>query len=1341
MTGIITVENIIVIGASAGGLDPLQGLIKALPGQLDSTSIIIAQHTSPNYESMLADLLRKSTKLALEKAKSDTVLKTNTIYICPPDMDVRLLNGKFHFSEPGNGVGPKPSVDKLFESAALAYKEKCIGVILSGTGHDGTNGIAAIKRNGGLVIVQDPDTAGYSGMPDSAILSNMVDLVLDPASIGNELPKLLDPAYRAEMARSNPPDEEEEHIKEVLSLLHQKTGTDFSGYKASTINRRLDKRLYDKKYASLEKYLQEVKDNPEELDQLFQYMLIGVTHFFRNPDSVEVLRTALKQSLAEHTPGSNFRVWIPGCASGEEAYTIAMLLDDLISKGSPQPDQIQIFATDIDQMPLTKARIGRYSANSLEFTPKYFKEKYFTESDGQFLIDPAIKKNILFSKHDITSHPPFLRLNLVSCRNLLIYFKPTLQNQIIPLFHYTLEQEGLLYLGKSETIGRFKNLFETVDSRHKIYRKRLTDSNVSNIPILKPLVRPTKQYKSTKNLLNEPMTISSMVKETFYNSYEHPYIVIDDGLNILEINKDVSFFLSLQHGTPNLNAIKLIHPDLKLDLRTLTGLAYNSLTSVTGNYRKIVRDNEKKIVRLKIQPTLYSKPKSPYFIVSFDIAGENDALSSSVLLEQEKSPTENPIIAELEHELAATKEHINTLVEELETSNEELQSLNEELQSSNEELQASNEELETSNEELQATNEELNVAYNEIRETSSKLEEKSLTLNVSQSNLKSVLENTQQAFVLIDSNYKILLFNNYAFKLYIELFGIKLEEGNVYIDLLPGDSLQAFQKSFKDALNGKQGTVEEVLNDGKNRQRYLAFNYTPIESSSTRSIRTVSLSCIDITDKRHYEIALEKAYDQSASESQLWRSVFEDSPDSIAIFSGEEYTISYANKAFKDIFPKRELQDQKLLQTIPEIETQGFLSIIDKVRESGKTISKKEAPVRIIQDQGEPTTKYFNLTFRSVQERNEELSSVAIHAIDITQQVQRRVKIEEQQQFMVLIAETVPEHIWVLLPDQKIEFINEPGLQFFDWQEPRSLKDIIEKVHPKEKDSFKNTIHHTIKKAENFDMELRFQDKNGSYVWHILKVRPMVDSHGHLLRIVASAADINDQKASQQRKDEFMGVASHELKTPLTSVKAYTQLLQSHLKSTNDETAHTYLERTHKGIEKLEKFVSDLLDISRIQSGRLTLEKSKVSITNLVKNVVDNLRLISRNYNISLEIPEEPIEINIDPARIEQVIINLINNAIKYSATGKDIHVLLTKESQEVVISVEDQGVGISKDNIDNIFDRFYRVAEHQHRVSGMGIGLNISKEILNLHGGRIWVESEVNKGSTFYFSIPLDGE
>ena len=1329
------VKNLVLIGASAGGLEPLQDIVGALPDNLSQTSLIIAQHTSPNYESMLAKILMKHTQLEVLEAAHEMKLKANTIYTCPPETDVKVAKGSFVFIKP-NIIGPKPSIDALFISVAQAYKELAIGIIVSGTGNDGTKGIIEIKKCGGFTMAQDPDSAKYSSMPDSAILTEMVDLIRIPRKIGNEIPKLLNLEYRKSILNDNKlgPEQTEQlqSVKKILELLHKRTGTDFSGYKASTIHRRLEKRIRDKKYNSVEEYVKDVEQNPEELEKLFNYLLIGVTQFFRNPESIFALKEAIKISLANHSAGKGYRVWVPACATGEEAYTVAMLIDRLIQEGSPEPSSIQVFATDIDQNPLNKARIGRYSKKVVSTMPEDYLNEYFSYHDGYYHVVPELKKNVLFSKHDITSNPPFLKLNLLSCRNLLIYFKSQLQNQIIPLFHYTLEQDGLLFLGKSETIGKFKNLFDTVDLKHRIYRRKNTETKLMHIPVLQPLARP-KTQKTDSNLLNQTLSVPELVKETFYNGYAHPYIVVDEDLNILEINKDVSFFLALRPGAPNFTANKLIHKDLALDLRILLGQAHSSLSTVFGNYRKISRGEDSRNVRLKVQPLLYSRPSSPYFVVSFET---NELLElPAVDIQSADNESRDVQIAELEHELGTTKEHLNTLIEELETSNEELQSLNEELQSSNEELQASNEELETSNEELQATNEELNVAYNNLREASVRIEQETLKTKKSENNLKSLLDNTQQGFMLVNKDYRIVLFNACAYQLFKDIFQVNISVDTHYIDILPGEYLADFKSHFSKALMGKQTDGELKITDRKGDSRFLSINYTPVESSSNSEIDMVTISLIDITDERRYELKLKQSHRQAEQEKQRWEKIFEDSPEPMAILSGETYTISYFNKSFKALFPKRKIEGRNVLKILTDRKQYNFLDYMNEARRNNKAVKQKEVKV----DLKYVGVRYFDLTYTPIRGTNS-IPNIILHAVDVTHLVKKRVKQEQEKQFMKLISDNIPEHVWVLSPEAKVKFVNESGLKFFGVRNIRSINTLIKHIHEDERGKFKQQLQQALKSKSEFNMEYRVMAKNGDYHWHLLQVRPMLDPEGELLRLVASSTDIDDRKRTEKRKDEFIGVASHELKTPLTSVKGYMQLLQEKLKNSDDAMISTYLTRAVQSIVKLEKFVSDLLDATRIQNGKLTIEPTVFDLTEKINSLIEELQPTIKTHRLHMETSRKSM-VRADEDRIEQVLINLISNAVKFSPEADEIIININHKIDSVEVSIQDFGIGISSKQLESIFQRFYRIKDHSRKIAGLGIGLNISKEIIELHQGQIWAESNPGAGSIFYFSLPLNND
>ncbi len=853
------------IGASAGGLKPLQALIANLPKEIDNVSFVIAQHVSPNYKSMLVELIGRETSLEVKEVEDGMRIVPRTVYITPPDNDITVGEDTLHLNTP-NKVGPKPSVDRLFGSIAQVFGENSVAIILSGTGQDGAKGLRTIKEKGGITLVQNPSTAKYDGMPQASLNTGQVALSLQANEIGRDLMDILKDmdTYKSENIIE---ERVQTDVGEILQLLSQRVGIDIQGYKTSTIYRRLEKRLNEKNFVEIDKYLQFVKENPEELDALFDSILIGVTRFFRDIEAFGELNGVLETILREKQHGENVRVWVPGCATGEEAYSIAILFDRLLKEAGQQLN-IQIFATDIDPKALKKARKGIYKAAAVEELPDDMLEHYFIENEqGDFELSAAIRRMVLFSKHDIISNPPFLKLDLISCRNLLIYFTQELQERIFPVFHFALNSTGILFLGKSESIGNFGRLFNAKPYKHKIYSKKLGESKVVKFPYLR--VKPTKYGGSGQKHSSEQkkFTINEMLKETIYNTYEHPYIVIDENFDLVKIHGDVDRFVSLKQGIVTTNVLKLIHKDLQVELRSIMGSALRKGRMVRGNLRRMeITDEEVDFVRLMVKPVIFSQKDSSLFAVIFEMINLDKTYLS---LSSESSETpENPRLIELEHELEATKEHMNTLVEELETSNEELQSLNEEMQSSNEELQASNEELETANEELQSSNEELEIAYDEIGISKQEIEQQNDRIRQSENNLMTLLNNTLQAFVLLNKNYTIVTFNKTANDICEKVFGKKLEEGGSFIDFIPPEIFEDFKDNFHRALMGELVGDNIIMEREDSRDNvYLDCNFTPVKQEDTQNISAISLSFIDKTIQKVDALGKERIIENLKSEN------------------------------------------------------------------------------------------------------------------------------------------------------------------------------------------------------------------------------------------------------------------------------------------------------------------------------------------------------------------------------------------------------------------------------------------------------------------------------------------
>jgi PAS domain S-box-containing protein len=852
---------IIAIGASAGGLEALQDLLSNFKTPKKPFSVIIAQHVSPTHKSMLVQLLRRETNLEVEEATNGSEIKSGFVYITPPDNDISVTNGKIYLSKPANSVGPKPSVDILFKSLAEQDANHVIGIILSGTGTDGAHGVEELKKAGAYILVQDPSTAKYDGMPATSILTDSVDVILHPLKMGNAINRYISNPEEARLALQADLDNIA-GTQKILWLLGKHTGTDFSNYKSATINRRLQRRISILGLKDVEEYTRYIDETPGELDEMFNSILIGVTTFFRDADAFEALEEVLEKLLNSKPTTEPFRIWIPGCSTGEEAYSIAILLTKLTQNRPVQRD-IQIFATDIDEKAIAKARKGIYSIDSVSELSNEILDTYFIKQDEYFELQKSIRSMVLFSKHDLTSNPPFLKLDLITCRNLLIYFNTTLQQQVIPLFHYALNAEGYLLLGKSESIGHFNDLFVAVDSKVKLFqRKRGGSLNAVKFSGFKAVKQTVPRYdKKPKS----DYTVADMVKETLFNTFEHPYVIIDEEGDIREISGDVRLFLSLSPGSIQVNLLKMVNKELQLELRSVVTTAIRKRETVRSSIRKFDLFGKEYFVRFHTKPLLYTKDSEILFMVIFERLDIDEFITKGVI--QDTGEVIDSKVIELEHELATTKEHLQTYIEEIETSNEELQSLNEELQSTNEEFQSTNEELETTNEELQSTNEEIQIAYSELKSINEELERSELRLESRERNLKALLNNTLQAFVLIDDTYKVVLQNELAIQVGKRLGVSQLRPGLSVFDLASNSNMEKFISEIKRAFKGE--TIHDERKEvGPNGESiWLEYNLTPVFDSENKVV-LVSLGLIDISEAKEFALKLN-------STEKLLHSVFD----------------------------------------------------------------------------------------------------------------------------------------------------------------------------------------------------------------------------------------------------------------------------------------------------------------------------------------------------------------------------------------------------------------------------------------------------------------------------------
>ncbi|MGB5749409.1 MAG: chemotaxis protein CheB [Desulfobacterales bacterium] len=748
---------IVGIGSSAGGLEALELFFSNLPHETNMAFVII-QHLSPKHKSIMADILMKYTAMKVLQIKDNQEIKPNYVYLNPPDKNVITLNSRLHLAAPTQTHGVNLPIDCFFRSLSEDQGEKAICIILSGTATDGTLGLKAIKGEGGMAMVQDPESAKYAGMPSSAIATGLVDFILPVEKIPEALIRYVQHPYieRPEIIETAK-QQFRSYVQKILALIRTRTGHDFSNYKQTTIRRRIERRMAVHQIDTIKKYDTYLNRTPAEIDTLFKDLLIGVTNFFRDAEAFGVLKAKVIPELIKNkNPKIPLRIWVAGCATGEEAYSIAILFAEVMDKLKKQVN-IQIFASDIDNEALDFARMAVYSDSVAADVSQERLDRFFIKEDNTYRIKKQIRDMVVFADQNVIKDPPFSRLDLVSCRNLLIYMEPVLQKKILPLFHYTLTHQGILFLGTSESIGEFSHLFSPISSKWKIFKyneyviDRMTD--YPRTPLYDVL--PTPQGFEEKRVPTVA-DIHNLAERIILDNYAPPCVLINEQYEILHFIGQTDRYLAPPIGKASFNVLKMAREGLKYKLSTALHKAVKQKKTIISEGLKIKHNNIFRTVDLVVRPLTESGFTQGFILVMF----EDKTLLEPVARKRTAKKNEmDPYVLSLEQELQSTKEYLQTTNEELETSNEELKSTNEELQSVNEELQSTNEELETSKEELQSTNEELVTVNAELQK---KVEELSETNN----DINNLLASTEIATIFLDINLCIKRFTPAITKLF-----------------------------------------------------------------------------------------------------------------------------------------------------------------------------------------------------------------------------------------------------------------------------------------------------------------------------------------------------------------------------------------------------------------------------------------------------------------------------------------------------------------------------------------------------------------------------------------------
>ncbi len=847
--------GVVGIGASAGGLDALEEFFTRVPAK-SGLAYIVVQHLDPTKKTMLTELLQRVTVLRVCEASEQMRVEANHVYVIPPNTELSLARGVLHLMPPNEPRGMRLPINVLFSSMARDQGASAVGVVLSGMGTDGTQGMQALKAVGGLTVVQEPSSAQFDSMPRSAIAAGCADIVALAADMPERILACLAREGHAKLPTANagpdptptqePINPPANTIEGIFSLLRQKTRHDFSLYKPSTLNRRIERRMAIHGMASVGEYVPFLRQNPQEIDLLFKELLIGVTSFFRDPSVWQyMLDTALPAMLARRGSQTKFRAWVAGCSTGEEAYTLAILFSEaMLRQPEHQSCSLQIFASDLSPDAIATARAGRYPGTIRASMQAEYLARYFTDQEGGLVVSKAIRDMVLFAQHDVVLDPPFTRLDLLSCRNLLIYFDATLQRRLLPLYHYSLRTGGLLLLGSSETVGSFSKLFEPVDSKLRLYLRRQTLPAAGPVFLMKsfpPLLKLSKEapMPSSPNAAQNSDSLQAAADHVLLQVHAPPAVVVNAAGDIVYISGRTGKYLEPAAGKANWNFHAMIRETMREPLANALRQAVTKAELLQVSGLQVAAAGGVHGVDVTLQPLHEPAAlKGAVMIVFRDVAaprrrGRRTAATAAQAMHSA--------------EVQQYRDEFQRLREENRASREELQSANEELQSTNEELQSAIEELTTSKEEMQSMNEELQTVNAEMQ---SKLDD----LALAQSDMKSLLNSTEIAMLFLDQNLNVRRFTDRAAKI------INLRDSDIgrpLSDLTTSLQYPALSDDAHETLRTLVFSEKQIQSSDQRRFSVRIMPYRRLDNVIDGAVITFA----DITEMKPGEATLRKGAD------------------------------------------------------------------------------------------------------------------------------------------------------------------------------------------------------------------------------------------------------------------------------------------------------------------------------------------------------------------------------------------------------------------------------------------------------------------------------------------------
>jgi two-component system CheB/CheR fusion protein len=1333
-----------------------------------------------------------------------TKVEPNSVYVIPPAKQLSMQDGHLTLSDLKKTPDKRVAVDVFFRTLADTHGQRARAIVLSGSDSDGAIGIKRIKEMGGLTVAQDPNEAPFDGMPRAAIATGMVDWVLPVAEIPGKLatyqqnenrvrlPSEIEPSKPGQVEDREPGDEAA--LRDVLSFLRVSTGRDFAYYKRATVLRRLARRMQVNSVLDLPGYLEFLRTHPQEAGALLQDLLISVTNFFRDKSAFVALENDLPRLFEGRKSSDRIRVWVAGCATGEEAYSIAMLMSDHTAKLN-SPPRFQVFATDIDEQAINAARDGAYPETIAADVSDERLRRYFVREHQVYRVRRSLLEMVLFAVHDLLRDFPFSRIDLVSCRNLLIYLDRSAQTRALETFHFALRPEGRLFLGTSESAEEGGSLFYPVEKKYRIYGRAVvpratlphfieSGPSAGMAPLhfppgQAPLVPPSATVG--EDALPAPAAIPRSWTEMHLKLIEEiarPSLIIDQNQEIVHLSKKAGDFLKFVGGEPSTNLLRVVNPALRVDLRTALFRAQQSNSPVEVHGLRTELDGTKVTIQLTIRPIPEIGPG--YFLVLFGQEEQSPVPPGTGELPHQ--------VTHLEEEIEQVKGQLRDTIQQYEIGSEELKASNEELQAMNEELRSATEELETSREELQSINEELTTVNQELK---SKVEE----VSRANSDLQNLISSTDIGTIFLDRDLLIKRYTPSAVPLF---------------NLIPSDigrPLSDLKARFDyPGLSADAGHVLENLSpierEVRSAEQWFLMRLLPYRTTEDQ-IAGVVLTFVDITHRKSVEEALRSSQSNLTDELKAIENLHEmtmrllNTSDlaatlkeilaavttlndtdlgSVHLFDTGSELLSLATTAglgdafsnrHRSLDPAHDSAFARALKTgrrvvVEDYEKDPGASDSNRAAESGyRAIDITPLTTRSGERLGLMAI-YYRQPHRPTEKDMQRTDLYARQAADLIERKRAEEILRRSEERIRVIVSQTTVGIGQTDLDGKLLYANRKLCELFGRKEEDLLgKNVHQLIPSSDWNEAEECFGRLLNGGKAFEVEKPFLREDGRSLCVNVSFAITRDEEQKPQSVLFCVTDITqrveDQKALKEAleenvkaraeieasavaKDRFLAILSHELRTPLTPVLMTLETLGRRIDL--PERVRQGLDMIRRNVQIEAHFIDDLLDVTRITRDKFEIVRHPMDVHKAIGHAIEisESDILGKRQRLTVHLDAEKHEISGDCTRIQQIVWNVLKNSSKFSPEETEIRISTRNEGDQIVVSVTDFGIGIDPKILPHIFDPFVQGGESVSReFGGLGLGLAISKATIDAHGGRLLAESNGrNQGATFTIFLPL---